>query len=70
MAKSPLLQRLRNAIRLRHYSIRTEQVYLHWARRYILYHGKRHPAEIGAAEISDFLTSLAVALTRSEVALS
>ena len=60
MAKSPLLEHLREAIRLRHYSIRTEEVYLHWVKRYILFHKKRHPAEMGAAEISAFLTDLAV----------
>ena len=60
MAKSPLLERLREAIRLRHYSIRTEEVYLHWVKRYILFHKKRHPAEMGTAEVSAFLTDLAV----------
>lgn len=67
MAKSPLLERLREAIRLRHYSIRTEQVYLHWAKRFILFHGKRHPAEMGAEEIAAFLSDLA---TRGKVSAS
>jgi integron integrase len=44
---------------LKHYSYSTEKTYVHWARRYILYHNKRHPAEIGAAEIEAFLTHLA-----------
>lgn len=56
-----LLDRIRAALRVRHYSIRTEGVYVDWARRFILFHGKRHPLEMGAAEINQFLTHLAVA---------
>lgn len=55
-----LLDRLRADLRARHYSYRTEQVYVDWSRRYILFHGKRHPAEMGAAEVEAFLTHLAV----------
>jgi integron integrase len=55
-----LLDRLRNKIRLKHYTLRTEQAYVHWARRFILFHGKRHPAEMGVAEVEAFLTHLAV----------
>jgi integron integrase len=55
-----LLDRVRAEIRLRHYSLRTEQSYVDWARRFILFHHKRHPAEMGAAEIRDFLSHLAV----------
>ena len=55
-----LLDRLRDAIRVRHYSIRTEQAYVDWARRFILFHGKRHPQDLGAAEVRRFLTHLAV----------
>ncbi len=55
-----LLDRVRQAIRTRHYSRRTEEAYVLWIRRYILFHGKRHPREMGAAEVSAFLTSLAV----------
>lgn len=55
-----LLDRLRNATRVRHYSIRTEGVYVDWARRFILFHGKRHPLDLGAAEVAAFLTHLAV----------
>ncbi len=55
-----LLDRLRQAIRVRHYSLRTEEAYVGWVRRFILYHGKRHPLEMGAAEINAFLTHLAV----------
>ena len=60
-APSPrLLDRLRDAIRLRHYSIRTEATYVDWVRRFILFHDKRHPAELGPAEVAAFLTHLAV----------
>ena len=45
---------------MRHYSIRTEDAYADWARRFILFHGKRHPLELGAAEVAAFLTYLAV----------
>jgi hypothetical protein len=55
-----LLDRVRHAIRARHYSPRTEQAYVHWIRRYILFHGKRQPAEMAAAEVTTFLTALAV----------
>ena len=55
-----LLDRLRAAIRVRHYSRRTEDAYADWSRRFILFHGKRHPAEMGAAEVNAFLTDLAV----------
>ena len=58
--KPKLLDRLRAAIRLRHYSLRTEEAYVAWARRFILFHGKRHPLEMGTAEINRFLTHLAV----------
>lgn len=54
-------------MRARHYSRRTEEAYVAWIRRYILFHGKRHPAEMGAAEITQFLTDLAV---RRKVAAS
>ena len=57
-----LLDRVRHAIRTRHYSRRTEEAYVHWIRRYILFHRKTHPSEMGVAEISRFLTFLAVDL--------
>jgi len=57
---SPFLESVRDAIRVRHYSIRTEQAYLGWIKRFILFHGKRHPSEMGAREVTAFLTSLAV----------
>jgi integron integrase len=55
-----LLDRVRDAIRTRHYSRRTEEAYVLWIRRYIVFHHKRHPSEMGVAEISRFLTLLAV----------
>jgi integron integrase len=59
-AKPPkLLDRLREVIRTRHYSIRTESAYHDWVRRFILFHDKRHPREMGAAEVTAFLTHLA-----------
>ena len=54
-----LLDRLRAEIRLRHYSIRTEETYVDWARRFILFHGKRHPKDMGAGEVTAFLSHLA-----------
>jgi integron integrase len=54
-----LLDQLREAIRARHYSIRTENAYCDWARRFILFHGKRHPREMAADEVTAFLTHLA-----------
>ena len=54
-----LLDRVRTAIRLRHFSPRTEEAYVGWARRYILFHRKRHPSEMGEAEVVAFLTHLA-----------
>ncbi|WP_394239011.1 integron integrase [Pseudomonas anguilliseptica] len=59
--KPKLLVQVRQQIRLRNYSIRTEAVYAEWVKRYIRFHRYRHPAEIGAAEIEAFLTHLAVA---------
>jgi site-specific recombinase XerD len=55
-----LLDRLRDAIRLRHYSYRTEQSYVAWIRRFIVFHDKRHPESMGASEVRQFLTHLAV----------
>lgn len=55
-----LLDQVRGKIRLKHYSIRTEQAYVDWIRRFILFFGKRHPRDLGAAEVEQFLTHLAV----------
>jgi integron integrase len=54
-----LLDRVRPSIRARHYSRRTEKAYVAWVRRYILFHGKRHPSEMGAVEMTQYLSSLA-----------
>jgi integron integrase len=60
-AQSPkLLDQVRDRIRVKHYSIRTETQYVQWIKRFILFHGKRHPREMGAAEVEAFLTHLAV----------
>jgi hypothetical protein len=55
-----LLDRVREANRLRHGSRSTEKSYIAWIRCYIVFHGKRHPAEMGAPEVAQFLSSLAV----------
>jgi integron integrase len=55
-----LLDRVRAEIRVRHYSLRTEQAYVDWVRRFVLFHNKRHPKEMGAVELRDFLSHLAV----------
>jgi integron integrase len=60
-----LLELVSQRLRSQHYALRTEEAYVHWIRRFILYHGKRHPGQMGAAEIESFLTDLAV---RSRVA--
>jgi len=66
-AQPKLLDRVRAAIRARHYSIRTEEAYVGWIRRFILFHQKRQPAEMGESEINKFITHLAV---RENVAAS
>ena len=58
--KPMLLDRLRDRIRLKHYSIRTEKAYLDWNRRFILFHNKKHPRTLGVQEVEQFLTFLAV----------
>jgi hypothetical protein len=55
-----LLDRVKDQIRLKHYSYRTEETYIQWIRRYILFHHKRHPQEMGVPEIEAFLSHLAV----------
>jgi integron integrase len=58
-ARPRLLELAREAIRRRHYSYRTEETYLHWMRRFILFSDKRHPRDLGAAEVTAFLNHLA-----------
>jgi len=60
MSEPKLLDRMRSRIRVRHYSIRTEDAYVQWARRYIIFHGKKHPSAMGAPEINEFLSHLAM----------
>jgi integron integrase len=62
-----LLDKVRQAIRLRHYSRRTEQAYVFWIRRFVVYHGRRHPAVLGTPEVVAFLSDLAV---RGKVSVS
>lgn len=59
VGSKPLLERIRERARLRHYSLRTERAYISWARRFILANGKRHPQELGGADVERFLTDLA-----------
>lgn len=51
MSKSNLLDQVRNLIRVKHYSIRTEEAYIGWIKRFILFHNKRHPLEMGETEV-------------------
>ena len=55
-----MLDQLRDRIRLKHYSIRTEQAYVDWVRRYVVFHGRRHPRELGFRHVEAFLSHLAV----------
>ena len=54
-----LLDQVRDKIRFKHYSLSSENTYLSWIKQFILYHGKRHPVDMGAAEVEAFLTNLA-----------
>src|SRR4051812_31194697 len=58
-AQPRLIHRVRDAIRVRHYSLRTERAYVHWIRRFIVFNGRRHPLEMGGSEVAAFLTHLA-----------
>ena len=62
-----LMDQVRDVLRKRHYSIRTEQAYLDWIKRYIFFHNKRHPKDMGPGEISQFISYLA---TERKVAAS
>ncbi|MCB9104058.1 MAG: phage integrase N-terminal SAM-like domain-containing protein [Anaerolineales bacterium] len=55
-----LLDQLRDVLRRKHYSLRTEEAYVYWVKRYILFHNKRHPQEMARPEIEAFLNHLAV----------
>ena len=67
LSKPRLLNQVRHAIRTRHYSPRTEETYIHWIKRFIFFHNKRHPGEMAEAEIARFLSNLA---TESHVSAS
>jgi integron integrase len=73
-APKKLLEQMRDMLRTQHYSIRTENVYVEWARRFILFHHRRHPKEMGVPEVEAFLTHLAlerrVAVSTQNQALS
>ena len=60
MSKTKLLDEVRNVIRLRHYSTRTEESYTNWIRKYVLYHNKKHPRDMGEKEIRDYLNYLSL----------
>ncbi len=60
MQKPKLLDQVRNTIRVKHYSLRTEDAYIYWIKRYIFFHNKRHPKDMGCDEVREFLTYLAV----------
>jgi len=55
-----LLDQVRDAMRLKHYSLSTEKTYVAWIKRFILYHNKRHPLDMGSTEVEAYLTHLAV----------
>lgn len=59
MSKPKLLDQVREVIRLKHFSIRTEETYVHWIKRFIIFHKKRHPLEMGEQQIREFLSNLA-----------
>jgi hypothetical protein len=61
MTEPRLLDQVREAIRVRHYSRRTEEAYVRWVLRLVTFHGKRHPRELGTGEIEAFLSHLATA---------
>ncbi|NEP18708.1 MAG: hypothetical protein F6J97_17715 [Leptolyngbya sp. SIO4C1] len=63
-----LLDQVRDAVRLKHYSYRTEQTYVQWIRRYILFHDKRHPREMGVPEIRVLCTLMRKCTLRSKSA--
>ena len=62
--KLKLLDQVSEVMRFKHYSLRTERTYREWIKRFILFHGKRHPREMGAFEVERFLSDLAVSTTQ------
>ena len=69
VAQPTLLKQVREALRSRHYSKRTEATYVQWIKRFIFFHQKRHPAEMAEAEVNHFLTHLAIKERRSALPL-
>jgi hypothetical protein len=65
--KPRLLDQVRQKIRVKHFSLRTEALYIQWIKRFTLFHGKRHPREMGAPEVEKFLSQL---VTRCKVSLT
>jgi site-specific recombinase XerD len=59
-SKSPFLAQVSALLRAKHYSLRTEEAYVGWIKRFILFHGKQHPETLGERQVESFLTSLAV----------
>ena len=57
MEQPRLLDQVRNKIRLKHYSMRTEETYVQWVKRFVLFHHKRHPCDMSATEVEQFLTT-------------
>lgn len=70
MAKSPFLESMREFMLVRSYSLRTINTYIHWVKRFILFHNKAHPSTLGDAQIEAFLTHLAVNRTVSRATQS
>jgi hypothetical protein len=66
-SRSPFLEQVRAAIRVRHYSVRTERAYIDWIVRFIHFHGRRHPAQMGETEVGAFLSHLVVERAISSV---
>lgn len=61
MSSPRLLDQVRDRIRVKHYSLRTQDSYLHWIRRFIFFHGKKHPRDMGGPQVEAFLSHLATA---------
>ena len=59
MPKKKLLTQMSEVIRMKNYCISTEQTYIHWEKKFILFHNKKHPLEMGAKEVKQYLTYLA-----------
>ncbi|WP_415837068.1 phage integrase N-terminal SAM-like domain-containing protein [Shewanella aquimarina] len=58
MSKSPFIESIRNVLRTKRYSLKTEKAYLYWVRKFIYFHQKRHPAQLREAAVEQFLTHL------------